>query len=114
MIGTDNMPIQKITYETPAKIEDQAVIQETSGDEVLNQEQLEIISWLKEVRFRKQLFGGVNELDVWKKIEELNEMYEAALKAERIRYDVLLEQQTKGGESSMGSSYQAKDRTADD
>lgn len=61
--------------------------------EVLSREQLAIAKWLKEVRFRKKLFGGVNEQEVWKKIEKLNEMYEAALNAERLRYDVLLEQQ---------------------
>ena len=45
------------------------------------------------MRFRKQIFGGVNERDVWKKIEELNAMYNTALVAERARYDALLEQQ---------------------
>lgn len=55
----------------------------------------EIEEWLENVRFRKQFFGGVSEQDVWKKISELNEMYEAALKAERIRYDTLLEHYRK-------------------
>ena len=36
--------------------------------------------------------GGVNEADVWKNIAELNELYEAELAAERIRYDVLLKE----------------------
>lgn len=57
-----------------------------------SKEQLEINEWLKNVRFQKSLVGGVNEQDVWKKIQQLNEMYEVALKAERIRYDVLLDQ----------------------
>ena len=38
----------------------------------LNSEQKTIVEWLKKVRFRKQLFGGVSEQDVWKKIDELN------------------------------------------
>lgn len=50
--------------------------------------------WLKEVRFKKVIFGGVSEADVWKKIAELNELYEAELFAERIRYDVLLKEYT--------------------
>lgn len=58
--------------------------------EALNHEQLKIVHWLKTVQFRKKIFGGVEERDVWKKIEELNAMYEAALSAERERYDVLL------------------------
>ena len=54
---------------------------------VLNSEQQNIVEWLKKVRFQKQLFGGVSEQDVWKKIDELNKLYEAALAAERIRYE---------------------------
>ena len=46
----------------------------------------------KEERFKKTILGGVNEADVWKKIAELNELYEAELAAERIRYDVLLKE----------------------
>ena len=67
---------------------------------VINLEQEEIINWLEKVKFSKQLLGGVNEQDVWKKINELNEMYEAALRAERIRYDALLEEQKKRYESN--------------
>lgn len=59
----------------------------------LNCEQKRILQWLRKVRFRRQMFGGVSERDVWKKIEELNAMYDAALTAERARYDALLEQQ---------------------
>lgn len=57
----------------------------------LNHAHAAIGSWLKQVRFRRCLFGGVSEPDVWKKIGELNTMYEAALSAERARYDALLE-----------------------
>jgi hypothetical protein len=57
----------------------------------LNAEQKRIITWLRKVRFKKQLFGGVSEKDVWKKIEELNSMYNLALVAERARYDALLQ-----------------------
>ena len=56
----------------------------------LNHEQASIQKWLKQVRFKKKMFGGVDEADVWKKIAELNELYEAALSAERARYDALL------------------------
>ena len=51
-----------------------------------------IAQWLKKIRFRKALFG-VSEKDVWKKIGELNDMYQELLAAERIRYDALLEYQ---------------------
>lgn len=56
----------------------------------LSREQKKIAQWLKQVKFRKTLFGGVSERDVWKKIGELNELYNEALVAERARYDALL------------------------
>lgn len=64
---------------------------EDRAPQMLNHEQKRIAQWLKKVRFRRQMFGGVSEQDVWKKIDELNRMYEAALSAERARYDALLE-----------------------
>lgn len=64
----------------------------------INSEQQNIVEWLKKVRFRKQLFGGVSEQDVWKKIDELNKLYDAALAAERIRYETLLKERS-GDES---------------
>ena len=64
--------------------------------EPLNSEQKTIVEWLKKVRFRKQLFGGVSEQDVWKKIDELNKLYDAALTAERIRYETLIAENTAG------------------
>ena len=59
-----------------------------------------IAGFLQKVKFRKQIFGGVSEKDVWTKIGELNEMYRQALLAERIRYDALIAEhdQDKKGE----------------
>lgn len=57
--------------------------------------QKSICEWLSQVQFRKAVFGGVQESDVWKKIAELNTMYENALAAERVRYDTLLEERTE-------------------
>lgn len=39
----------------------------------------EIKQWLQAVKFKKARFGGVDEADVWKKIDELNSLYEKAL-----------------------------------
>ncbi|WP_156182656.1 hypothetical protein [Faecalibacterium prausnitzii] len=60
----------------------------------ISPEQLAIIQWYKTVKFRKKLLGGVDEAAMWKKLEELYALYEAAIRAERTRYNVLLEQQT--------------------
>ena len=49
--------------------------------------QSEIEAWLKRVKFKKRLFGGVDEADVWRKIEELNALYEKLLLLERGRQD---------------------------
>lgn len=62
------------------------------------QEERRIAQWLDKVRFRRKLFGGVNEKDVWNRIGELNEMYRRALIAERARYDALLERRGEPGE----------------
>lgn len=61
----------------------------------LNLEQKRIAEWLAKVRFRKRFFGGVSEQDVWQKIEELNALYEAALIAEHIRYDTMIDHYKK-------------------
>ena len=50
-----------------------------------------IVQWYKTVKFRKNLLGGVNEAAMWKKLEELYALYDAAIRAERTRYNVLLE-----------------------
>lgn len=61
----------------------------------------ELANWLEKLRFRKKFLGGVNEQDVWKKIGELNAMYEAALKAERARYDAMIEHYKKTGRENL-------------
>lgn len=69
--------------------------------EPLNHEQERIQKWLKVVRFKK-VFFGVDEADLWKKVGELNSLYEAALSAERARYDALLAQ--RGGNPKHGKA----------
>ena len=74
----------------------------------LNHEQARIQKWLKQVHFKRAFFGGVDEADLWKKIAELNSLYEAALSAERARYDALLTERCgsaglgKAGDESYG------------
>ena len=59
-----------------------------------------IAEWLRKVKFRKQIFGGVSQADVFKKIGELNDMYREAQIAERARYDALLAERSGGAESA--------------
>ena len=75
----------------------------------ISREQKRMIAWLRKVRFKKKLFGGVSERDVWKKIEELNNMFNLALIAERARYDALLEERA-GGYASVDTNSDGKER----
>lgn len=77
-----------------------------AAPEPLNHEHTRIRNWLKQVRFKKAVFGGVQEADVWKKIAELNAMYEAALSAERARYDALLEERTKPAKPQAPAGFE--------
>ena len=51
------------------------------------------------MKFRKNLLGGVDEVQMWKKLEELYGLYENAIRAERARYNALLEAHTPPGEN---------------
>ena len=94
------IPLPKSSGESAPKPSEDPV-QKASGNPpldfpqaaTLNHQQAAIVKWLRQVRFRKTLFG-VDEADVWKKLAELNELYEAALSAERARYDALLQERT--------------------
>ena len=43
----------------------------------------EIVSYINGLTFKKRFFGGVDDADVWKKIRELNALYEKRLILER-------------------------------
>ena len=58
-----------------------------------------IAAWLKQVRFKRRLLGGLDEADVWRRIGELNELYAALSLRERARYDALLQRPPAGEES---------------
>lgn len=73
------------------------------GQNTFNQTHDDIVSWIKALKFKKKLIGGVDEEDVFKKIDELNRLYEAALLNERARYDALLSAQTQGGKDDDGT-----------
>lgn len=57
--------------------------------EAISAERSAINVYLQNLRFKKRFFG-IEEQDLWKKIAELNRLYEEELRAERIRYDTLL------------------------
>lgn len=69
--------------------------------EPISETHKDIIRWIQKLKFKKKIFGGVDEDDVLKKIGELNSLYETALLNERARYDALLAQY-RGGDAENG------------
>ena len=47
----------------------------------ISPEQEAIVRWFRTVKFRKSLLGGVDEVSMWKKLEELYALYDAAIRA---------------------------------
>lgn len=72
-----------------------------------------IAGWLNKVKFRKRIFGGVSETDVWNKIRELNDMYRDALIAERARCDALIAEHA-GGATEADPAGSAGDKDPED
>lgn len=50
----------------------------------------DIASVIKHMHFKKRLFGGVDEADVWRQIEKLQKEYRAAYDAQQERSNALL------------------------
>lgn len=51
----------------------------------------DISKFIKEMKFKKKLFGGVDELDVWNKIESLNSEYKELYQIQQTKIDYLEE-----------------------
>lgn len=51
----------------------------------------DISRFIKEIKFKKKLFGGVDELEVWNKIEALNLEYKELYQIQQAKIDYLEE-----------------------
>lgn len=49
----------------------------------------------QEMKFRKKLLGGVDEADVWRKLEKLQQEYETLYNRQAAHYQALLEEREK-------------------
>ena len=78
--------------------------------EPLNQEQQRLRDWYKTVKFKKTAFGGIDEVNLWKKLEELNEIYESSLSAERARYDGLIKSYNASARKAIAQYKAALDQ----
>lgn len=50
----------------------------------------DIAEIFRNMKFRKRLFGGVEERDVWRQLDELQKAYRSAYEAQATRYQALL------------------------
>lgn len=55
----------------------------------------DVAHYIKGMHFRKKLFGGLDEADVWKKIEALHKQYEAVFLAQELRHEQELRSRTR-------------------
>lgn len=47
----------------------------------------DVARYIGGMKFKKRLFGGVDEADVWRQIEALHAEYEAVFLAQELRYE---------------------------
>lgn len=52
----------------------------------------DIAELFKTLRFRKQLIGGISEMDVWKKLSKVQEEYRSAYEIQQERYEARLQE----------------------
>ena len=55
----------------------------------------DIAELFKTLRFRKQLIGGVSEMDVWKKLSKVQEEYRSAYEIQQERYEASLQEKNE-------------------
>lgn len=55
----------------------------------------DIAELFKTLRFRKQLIGGVSEMDVWKKLSKVQEEYRSAYEIQQERYEARLQEKNE-------------------
>lgn len=46
----------------------------------------DVAAYIKGMRFKRRLFGGVDEADVWRQIELLHKEYESVFLAQELEY----------------------------
>ena len=62
----------------------------------------DIADALAAMKFRKKLFGGVDEADVWKKLEALQETYQLVYDEQAAYYQALLDERDQALSRLMG------------
>ena len=47
----------------------------------------DVALFMKQLRFKKKLFGGVQEMDVWRKLEQLHQQYECVFTVQQALFE---------------------------
>ena len=85
------MATRKVKHQGASRSRESPPSKKVGADtEALNAEHEKMLAWLQTVKFKRVILHGISEQDLWKKLGELNELYNASLIAERARYDALL------------------------
>ena len=62
----------------------------------------DIADQLSAMKFRKKTFGGVDEADVWKKLEQLQQTYQLVYDEQAAYYQALLDERDQALARLMG------------
>lgn len=62
----------------------------------------DIADALSTMKFRKKIFGGVDEADVWKKLEQLQQTYQLVYDEQAAYYQALLDEREEALARVMG------------
>lgn len=62
----------------------------------------DIADQLSAMKFRKKMFGGVDEADVWKKLEQLQQTYQLVHDEQAAYYQALLDERDQALARLMG------------
>ena len=62
----------------------------------------DIADQLSAMKFRKKMFGGVDEPDVWKKLEQLQQTYQLVYDEQAAYYQALLDERDQALARLMG------------
>lgn len=69
---------------------------------------LDIADHLKKLKFKKKLFGGVDQLDVWNKIYQIDKEYQAAMEIQREYYERKISE-LEASIKKLGDSTESED-----
>ncbi len=63
----------------------------------------DIAVMIKDMKFRKKLFGGVDELSVYKQMEALQQEYRSVYESQQAYYQALIDERDKEIEKLRGN-----------